>query len=227
MRLGARIVRELEVEPRDTLGRWMAHHLAEVMQQAESAEGGDKESAREQMVDLILKLWSHKRSLPKGAYPLNDLETVMSVVGRLCPEASPYRWHSSDETEELLARIFDGLRLVVVHGAVLISETRGIPDDLESVAPFLEEDERKFIEIVESWIDYARTGLTRPPLVVLTEEEKADVGATLAKIDELKKLDPRSRSNRILSGEIDGLIEALSELKLKLAAEDPEVNGEH
>ena len=150
LRLGARIVRELELEQSvDTLGRWMAHHLAEVMQEAESAEGGDKELARESAVDLILKLWSHKQSLPNGAYPLNDLKTVMSVVGQLSPEDSPFSRRSSDETEKLLARIFDGLRLVVAHSVILIPETRGIPDDLDAVAPFLEEDERQLIEVVE------------------------------------------------------------------------------
>ena len=153
LKLGARIVRELKLEPSvDTLGRWMAHHLAEVMQEAESAEGGDKELALERAVDLILKLWSHKQSLPNGAYPLNELKAVMSVVQRLSPEASPYQRHSTDETEKLLAEIFDGLRLVVVHGAILISDTRNLPSDLESVDSFLDVDERQFIEVVESWI---------------------------------------------------------------------------
>ena len=204
----------------------MAHHLAEVMQKAEKAEGGDKEPAREQVADLILKLWSHRRSLPKGAYPLNNFETVMSVVGRLNPEASPYRWHSSDETEKLLARIFDGLRLVVIHGVILISETRGIPDDLEAVAPFLEEDERQLIKVIEGWIDYVKTGLPRPPLVILTEDEKVDLDLKQAEMVEIEKLDPKSRSNRIFSREIDGLIEALSDLKLKLTAEEPETSRE-
>ena len=204
----------------------MAHRLAEVMQEAESAEGGDKELARESAVDLILKLWSHKQSLPNGAYPLNDLKTVMSVVGRLRPEASPYRRHSSDETEKLLSRIFDGLRLVVVHGVILVSETRGIPDDLDAADPFLEEDERQFIKIVEGWFDYVKTGIPRPLLVILTEEEKADLDSKQAEMDQLEKLDPKSRSDRIFSREIDGLIEALSDLKLKIAAEDPESNKE-
>ena len=218
MTLGARIVRELRLEPRDTLGRWMAHHLAEVMQEAEGAEGDDKELRRERALDLILKLWSHKRSLPKGAYPLNDLETVMSVVGRLGPEASPYRLHSSDETEKLLSRIFEGLCLVVVHGVILISETRGIPDDLDAVTPFLEEDERQFIEVVKSWVDYVKTGLPQPPFVIVTENEKAGLDSKQVEMAELEKLDPKSRSNRILCREIDRLIEALSDLKLKLIA---------
>lgn len=227
MRLGARIVRELGLEPGvDTLGRWMAHHLAEVMQEAENAEGGNKELARERAVELILKLWSHRRSLPGGAYPLNDLKTVMSVIGRLQQAASPYQRHSADETEKLLARIFDGLRLIVVHGILLISETKELPDDLDAAAPFLDDEERQFIGAVEGWLDYMKTGVPQPPLVVLTEEEKVYLDAELAEMTELEKLDPKARSNRILSGEIDGLIEALSDLKRRLAAEEPEADRE-
>ena len=204
----------------------MAHHLAEVLQEAERATGEDKEPAREQAVDLILKLWSHKRSLPRGAYPLNDLETVMSVVGRLRPEASPYWQHSSDETEKLLKRIFEGLRLVVVHGVILISKAKGIPDDLDAAAPFLEEDECQFIEVIKGWIDYAKTGFPQPPLVILTDDQEAAWDLRQAEMAELEELDPKSRSNRIFSREIDELIEALSALKLKLATEDSEANKE-
>lgn len=200
----------------------MAHHLAEVMQEAENAEEGYKELARERAVDLILKIWSHKRSLPNGAYPLNDLETVMSVVGRLSPAASPYRCHGSDETEKLLATIFDGLRLVVAHGVILISETRGIPEDIDAAAPFLDEDERQFIEAVECWIDFGKAGVHHPRFVILTEDEEADRDLKQAEMAELEKLDPKSRSRRIFSKEIDGLIEALSDLKLKLSADNRE-----
>lgn len=227
MRLGTRIVRELDLEPGvDTLGRWMAHHLAEVMQEVESAEGSDKEQAQERAVDLILKLWSHRRNLPRGAYPLNDLEPIISIIGRLRPEASPYQRHSADETEKLLTRIFDGLRLVVAHGILLIAESKELSDDLDAAVPFLDDEERQFIEAVRGWIAYVKTGVPQPPLVVLTEEEKADLDAELAEIAELEKLDPKARSNRILSREIDGLIEALSDLKSKLAAETTEADRE-
>ena len=204
----------------------MAHHLAEMMQEAESTEGDDQKLARERAVDLILKIWSHKKSLPRGAYPLNKLDTVMSVVGRLSAETPPYRRHSSDETEKLLSRIFDGLRLVVVHGVILISKTRDVPDDLDTTAPFLDEKERQFIEVLKGWIDYVTTGLPRPPLVILTEDEKRARNSKQAEMAELEKLDLKSRSNRIFSREIDGLIQALSDLKMKLATEDPEANKE-
>ena len=49
----------------------MAHHLAEILEEVRTTEGKDHEMACEQATDLILKIWSHKKSLPHGAYPLN------------------------------------------------------------------------------------------------------------------------------------------------------------
>ena len=227
MRLGARIVRELELEQtNDTLACWMAHHLAEVLQEAENAEGDDKELAHGRAVDLILKIWSHRRSLPGGAYPLNKLEPVLSVLGRLEPKPSLYQQRSSNETEELLTKIFEGLRLVVVHGTILISQIEEVPDDLDTVIPFLDDDERQIIEAIRDWIDYAKPEFPRLSFAPLTEEEILEQESKEAEMAELEKLDSKSRSNRIFSKEIDELIEALSELKVKIAAEDPEANGE-
>ena len=227
MRLGARIVRELKLEPSDTLGRWMAHHLAEMLEEVGKTEGRADEIASQQVTDLILKIWSHKKSLPHGAYPLNKLENALSVIGRLSPAASPYQWHSTDETEKLLSRIFDGLRRVVMYGIILISRTKDLPDDLEAVIPFMEDDERQFIEVIQGWIDYANTERPYPSFVIRTEADQADWDAKQVELAELEKLDPKSRSNRILSREIDGLIEALSDLKLRLTAEDPDPNREN
>lgn len=204
----------------------MAHYIAEVMEEAENTEGKDQEMARKRAVDLILRIWSRKKDLPNGAYPLNDLKTILSVVGRLSPKASPYQWHGKDETENLLSKIFDGLQLVAVHGIILVAETKGIPDDLDATMPFLDEEEQNLIETIKGWIDYVNTGLAQPSLVTVTKVDKADLDAKQAELAKLEELDPKSRSDRILSREIDGLIEALSHLKLKLVAEDPESNGE-
>ena len=49
--LGAKIVRELELEPSvDTLGRWLAHHQAELMLSAENAQGAERELAQSKAV---------------------------------------------------------------------------------------------------------------------------------------------------------------------------------
>lgn len=61
----------------DTLARWMAHYLAEKMEKAESApEGDERERARRECIELILKLWERRHSWPLSA-PLKD------IAGRL------------------------------------------------------------------------------------------------------------------------------------------------
>ena len=94
----------------------MAHHLAELIEKAKSAEGDDKTETHERINDLILKIWSHRRNLPGGAYPLNKLEEVMSALWRLRPEASPFRRMGTNETELVLADIFRQFQNVIVHG---------------------------------------------------------------------------------------------------------------
>ena len=224
MTLGTRIVRELGIEKdRDTLGRWMAHHLAEVMEEAEKAEENRKEEACQRAVDLILKLWSHRRNLPRGVYPLNDLESVMSVIGRLREAASPFRLRGSDEIEQLLGRIFKRLCLVVGHGVMLVSGAVKMPPDLDLVAPFLDERENQFLEVMQGWIDYLQSIPPQPPdVVVVTEQEKAFLDSRQTEMHDLEKLDPRTRSNRIFFREIEQLMEALSKLKLVLNREDGE-----
>lgn len=76
--LGQRILEELKLDREmDTLGRWLAHHLAEQMQRAVAApEGAGGEPDRRECVDLILRLWERRQTWPLSA-PLKD------VAGRL------------------------------------------------------------------------------------------------------------------------------------------------
>ena len=58
--LGKKIVDELGLDQSvDTLGRWMAHDLAEKMKDAEAATGGAREQKISECSDAILKLWAH------------------------------------------------------------------------------------------------------------------------------------------------------------------------
>lgn len=68
MTLGQRLVKELGLEDGvDTLGRWMAHRVAELMQQAEQAETlAEHESAKQECSELILRIWKRRASLPYG-----------------------------------------------------------------------------------------------------------------------------------------------------------------
>lgn len=72
--LGQRILEELKCDyETDTLGRWLAHYLAEKMERATSAPKGDAgEPDRRECIDLILRLWEHRQSWPLSA-PLKDV----------------------------------------------------------------------------------------------------------------------------------------------------------
>lgn len=68
LELGRAIVRELELEARGkVLERWLAHHLAELMAEADRAIGLEKAPAERQVVDLILRLWSRREEMQEAA----------------------------------------------------------------------------------------------------------------------------------------------------------------
>jgi hypothetical protein len=79
--LGIRIVRELGLEDSvDTLGRWMSHYLAELIERAEqSDQGKEKETAKRECSDLIMKVWEKRKYWPHGQ-PLADLSKFLNSI---------------------------------------------------------------------------------------------------------------------------------------------------
>lgn len=83
LQLGKNLVAELQLDRSvDTLGRWMAHYVAELIDSAENAD--DTESGKglkKETFDAILDLWARKEHLPKGQ-PLvsaKDLAELLKV----------------------------------------------------------------------------------------------------------------------------------------------------
>ena len=219
LRLGARIVRELDFEnSNDTLGRWMAHHLAELIERAESIEGDGRTEVQERIIDLTLKLWAQRQSLPKGAYPLNELEQVISVVWRLRPEASPFRRMGSNKTEDLLGNIFRRFQRVIVHGIVLTSGIKSMPENLEDFEPFFDENERDLIDNVQRWIEFLNADQREQVRISFTDGATSTTQPPIGDEEASEELDAQSTSKRLLCDELDELIDALSTLKSKLTA---------
>lgn len=221
LNLGARIVRELNREnSNDTLGRWMAHHLAEMIEQAESAEGEDKTVAHERINDLILRIWSHRQNLPVGAYPLNKLDDVISALWRLRPEASPFRRRGTNETEALLVDIFRHFQNVVAHGIILTSGIKSLPKNLEDFEPFFNENESDLIANVERWIEFHNAERKRLVRIEFVDSTTSTSKTPTSDQDVDEELDAQSMTKRLLCDGIDELIEALSALKSKLATQN-------
>jgi hypothetical protein len=87
--LGERIVEEFGLrDSSDTLGRWMAHRVAELMDRAEQAPAGaEGEAARRECSDLIIKLWERRSHWPHG----RPLAEVAGLLKTLINDRTNYR----------------------------------------------------------------------------------------------------------------------------------------
>ena len=163
--LGRVIVRQLELQDRGTvLERWVAHHLAEVIAEASRAVGPAKKASEAQAVDLVLKLWAHRRALPESVDPLGGYRKAVQVLGLLMPEANPWaHYHRPDTYEGLLHEMFELLGMIVLAGVLLTQVSRERPITEEEFKA-LEEDERYFHSALEQWMLLAARSPSRPEI---------------------------------------------------------------
>ena len=85
MELGTYLVEELKVEPRgDTLGHWLAHHLALLIGEAEREQDkGRQVRAGKDVVEVILKIWDHRSQLPGDVNPLAPYDEILEVLSSM------------------------------------------------------------------------------------------------------------------------------------------------
>ena len=99
--LGKLLVKQLGMEDSvDTLGRWMAHYIAELIVVAGKARGKAKQAADEQCAAAILKLWSHRSMLPSGKRPLENFEPIFELLDKIRPDAEPSYYVQVDGDEK-------------------------------------------------------------------------------------------------------------------------------
>ncbi len=117
--LGRHLVSELGIDNEtDTLQRWMAHHLAELIDKTKSGStAAERTKARKSATETILKIWKHRALLPGRAYPLAPYQEVLKILSVLRPSDDPYRFFGSQlekKRDQLAAKIFDGLSRLVI-----------------------------------------------------------------------------------------------------------------
>lgn len=105
--LGRSLVDELGLgNSVDTLGRWMAHYVAGLIEAAKSGNESEKEAKAAAASQAILELWRHRHELPSGKRPFEDLEPIFFALTRLDPfDSTPTyfrgpRWRAYDEDEK-------------------------------------------------------------------------------------------------------------------------------
>ena len=165
--LGQAIVRQLELQDRGAiLERWLAHHLAEVIAEAERSVGSAKAASEAQAVDLVLKLWIHRRALPEPVDPLGGYRRAVEVLGRLAPEADPWaHFRQSDTHDGLLREMFQLLSRIVLAGLLLTQTSRSRPITAEESA-MLEEEEKYLVSAFEQWMPFLRSPRSKPEIKV-------------------------------------------------------------
>jgi hypothetical protein len=78
-----------QFDDHDIVGQWMAHQLAELVQAAQDDATATVEQ-RQQIVETILKVWSHRSDYPRPA-PLEEFDSVIAALDRLGDD-SPWRF---------------------------------------------------------------------------------------------------------------------------------------
>ncbi|NTU49842.1 MAG: hypothetical protein HGA87_02945 [Desulfobulbaceae bacterium] len=94
LKLGKRLVEELGLDQSvDTLGRWMAHYIAELIHDAETAIEEDQDEKRSQCASAILDLWDHHSTMPRGRRPFQDFEAILRALESLDPKNAESRYY--------------------------------------------------------------------------------------------------------------------------------------
>lgn len=105
IKLGKKLVQELMSETTtNTLGRWMAHYVAELIQKAEYCTSeAEKKAIQHECCDLILKLWRERDYSPNHSKPLSELKPLIALLGAIKEQDSYFpslpSWMKNAETE--------------------------------------------------------------------------------------------------------------------------------
>ncbi|TYL41148.1 AVAST type 3 anti-phage proein Avs3b [Dickeya sp. ws52] len=95
--MGKKLVDELELNDSvDTLGRWMAHYIAELISDTEHSPDEIVRAAKHaELMDSIWAFWVHRYELPIGNKTLQEPEPILRALQSLDPESEQPRYFSS------------------------------------------------------------------------------------------------------------------------------------
>lgn len=94
--LGRALVEKLGLDPGvDTLSRWMAHYIAELIEATETAKVEDRPTKLAKCADAILNLWDHRHKLSDGKRPFEDWEPILRALESLDPTDDTPRYFRS------------------------------------------------------------------------------------------------------------------------------------
>jgi hypothetical protein len=211
LELGRYLVRELGFEDGvDTLGRWMSHHLAELIDEAENGVSADERTkARKEATNTIIKIWEHRTSLPGKAYPLKSYQNILLVLDRILPDNDPFAYFHGDEKDRLASNLFiDMSRLIPILLLMKINQIDK-PIEIDPVAiEALNETEQYITVSILKWMELFHQTPERPRI---SKEEKIK-----------EKANDSYNFEQLALRIIDDLTNTLDELREELRGESGE-----
>jgi hypothetical protein len=153
--LGQKLVDELGLAQRgDTLGRWMAHYIAELLVETERGPTqAERAIATTKAVGEILRIWGH-RTTAERLNPLADLKPTVAVLHALGQAPVPWMFHPSGSARAW--RVYDKLRRLTICLALLemggIESLRKGLAKARSTSAYHGEDERAIVSFLATWL---------------------------------------------------------------------------
>ena len=120
IKLGEKLVQELELNAHvDTLARWMAHYIAELIEQVKNTTGEEKEKYQKECANIILKLWTHIDQVPNINIPLRSFSSIANMLEKITSDNTYKYFHEKYENNDniylLLAQRVDLLAKNIVR----------------------------------------------------------------------------------------------------------------
>ena len=214
--LGRKLVDELGAEPPvNTLSRWMAHYVAELIHAASNAAPEERAAAERKCFETILELWGYRAELPDGKRPFENLEPIVRALESLDPDNE-------------MPRFFRSVR-GTIDRAEESSHTRSLLDFVDSIESTarsligytLADAARSALDESKEWVAAAEKAETGPGFVrILTSfvaggrdgDERSD-GSELERKrlgDQLECLDAFTNAAALLADDVSARLDALT-----------------
>ncbi|WP_459648957.1 hypothetical protein [Kitasatospora sp. Ki12] len=110
----------------DVLGRWMAHHIGDLIIRAQAADDSQIDSARREAANTILKLWSHRASLNTQDPPMSSFGPVFKALARLSEKQDPWHFYGMFRSGQQPDDADVGVTPLLQHALELEDIVRGV-----------------------------------------------------------------------------------------------------
>lgn len=221
IQLGKKLVSELELDQStNSLGRWMAHYVAELIVQVENATGAKKAKLEKECCETIIKLWANRKKMPGGIRPLSNFQNALEVLNGLNEVRDPndpYRiLRDRDESawgtfSRQITKNYESMVMFAIYANVsedLLAKEKEWLNHPE----FLSDEEKRIINGIDKLLSGIDDYEVRIIIQHMNEKEPATKSSKLSQIlkkiselafDQAKQLDELKRRLSLSKNEIE------------------------